>query len=336
MIECLAFTRKPVNQTGWVTLFCPPFFPPKGGQTIKLFTHPSIVVVLALLISGVTIADSNTRHYRIPAQPLTDALMQFATDTNLRLLFTADKVRGMSANSIDGSMTQAQALSKLLQGSGMTYRFVDAKTVTVELPPSNFKKTATVEETPEPQSSSDTTLPKVTVEADAEADPYDPTNITDPYNKSYSVSNSSTATKTDTPIINTPMSIQVVPKQILRDQQAYRIQDAVRNVSGVQPNFIGGGFDNFTVRGFNVETFQYRNGIRLSDLNFDLANTQQVEVLKGPSSGLYGRVEPGGLINVVTKRPQANPYYSLEQRFGSYGYFRTQADATGAITKDNH
>ncbi len=102
----------------------------------------------------------------------------------------------------------------------------------------------------------------------------------------------------------------------------------------MQQRFSTGGIDRFIVRGFDLGEIQYRNGVRLNNLNFDLANVQPVEVLKGPASGLYGRIEPGGLINVVTKRPQAQPYYALEQRFGSYDYYRTQVDATGPVTED--
>ncbi|MEQ1557310.1 MAG: TonB-dependent receptor plug domain-containing protein [Methyloglobulus sp.] len=116
----------------------------------------------------------------------------------------------------------------------MTYRFVDAKTVTVEAPDANFRKTANVEETPESQSNSDTTLPKVTVEADA-GNPYDDPNwANDPYNTDYNRRNGFAATKTDTPIFDTPVSIQVVPRAVMEDQKSSRIKDALENVSGVR------------------------------------------------------------------------------------------------------
>jgi iron complex outermembrane receptor protein len=156
----------------------------------------------------------------------------------------------------------------------------------------------------------------------------------DPYNQSYNVTNSSTATKTDTPIMETPMSIEIVPQAVIQDQQAYRVQDAVKNVSGVQQRSSGGGFDRFIVRGFDVGELYYRNGIRIPRINSDFANVQQIEVLKGPASGLFGRIEPGGLINVVTKRPDTEAHYALEQRFGSYDYYRTQFNATGPVTSD--
>ncbi len=65
-----------------------------------------------------------------------------------------------------------------------------------------------------------------------------------------------------------------------------------------------------------------------------LANAERIEVVKGAAANLYGRIQPGGMINVVTKRPQATPYYALEQRFGSFDLYQTLGDATGAINKD--
>ncbi len=208
-------------------------------MTIRFNRHHLIMALIIFILCGKVSAESTTQQYHIPAQPLNSALMRFASDANLELLYTADKLRAFKTSGLNGSMTSEQALSKLLQGSGMTYRFVDAKTVTVEQPDANFRKTANVDEKPESLSGGDTTLPKVTVEADA--DPYDSYNTADPYNKSYSVTNSTTATKTDTPIMDTPVSIQVVPKAVLRDQQAWRVEDAVKNVSGVQQVWASGG-----------------------------------------------------------------------------------------------
>jgi iron complex outermembrane recepter protein len=184
----------------------------------------------------------------------------------------------------------------------------------------------------------DSTLPKVTVEADAETptDPYDPTNTDDPYNKSYSVSNSTTSTKTDTPIMETPASIAVIPKSVLHDQQAYRLEDALKNVSGVQSQFsFGGDIETFVMRGFLQSSANYRNGIRIPATKFDLANIERVEVLKGASAMLYGFGDPGGIVSTVTKQPSSTPYYSIEQRFGSYDFYRTEASATGPISKDH-
>jgi iron complex outermembrane recepter protein len=161
----------------------------------------------------------------------------------------------------------------------------------------------------------------------------------------YSVSNTGVATKTDTPILVTPASVQVVPLQVLKDQQVISIDQALKDVSGV---VTGGGlannnaqpFASVYVRGFPTDTI-FRDGTRLdsygSDSNLFLqqfANIDSVEVLKGPAAILYGDVEPGGIVNIVTKQPQSTPAYSIEEQVGSFGLNRTTINATGPASQD--
>ncbi|MEH2405647.1 TonB-dependent receptor plug domain-containing protein [Nostoc sp.] len=148
----------------------------------------------------------------------------------------------------------------------------------------------------------------------------------------YTVPEASTATLTDTPLRDIPQSIQVVPQQVIKDQGITRIVDAVRNVSGTQ---IGGGYGNLfgevRIRGFGagslVDGF---NGL----LPANGANIEQVEVLKGPASVLFGEGDPGGLINYVTKKPLSNPYYSASFTAGSYDYYNPAIDISGPLTTD--
>ena len=157
-----------------------------------------------------------------------------------------------------------------------------------------------------------------------------------PYNKNYVAPNSSFATKTDTPIMETPLNIQVLPKAVLDDQQATRLDQAVKLVSGVTTGQGAGGIsDQITIRGFFNYNY-FRNGMRIdtnggSDGTRAMANVQSIEVLKGPAAMLYGRVEPGGMVNVVTKKPLDTPYYALQQQFGSFDFYRTSIDATGPV-----
>jgi len=156
---------------------------------------------------------------------------------------------------------------------------------------------------------------------------------------SYNVLDATTATKTDTPIMETPFGIQVVPQQVLKDQQVVRFNKALQNVSGVYfvPNSVG---DNASIlRGFQTGEY-YLDGVRQLPPSHqtgfrEIANIEQIEVLKGPASILYGRLEPGGLINLTSKQPLSTPYYALEQQFGSFDFYRTTLDATGPLMKDN-
>lgn len=155
----------------------------------------------------------------------------------------------------------------------------------------------------------------------------------------YVVRDASTATKTDTPIMQLPASVQVVPRAVIEDQKVTRVKEALENVSGVRPNpSIGAGTD-FLIRGFSDSRKLFRNGLLATSpstfrTEFDAANIERIEVLKGPAAMLFGRMEPGGLINIETKRPLDTPHHSVEQRFGSYDHYRTLWDATGPVDKD--
>ncbi|MEH2070892.1 MAG: TonB-dependent siderophore receptor [Nostoc sp.] len=153
----------------------------------------------------------------------------------------------------------------------------------------------------------------------------------------YRVPDASTATRTDTPLRDIPASIQVIPRQVLQDQKAVRLQDAVQNVSGVTQsgNYGGTGAPGFIIRGFE-QYGNFRNGFRDNDLFTlsDIANVERVEVLKGPASVLFGQAEPGGIINIVTKQPLSEPYYAADFTAGSYDFYRPTLDFSGPLNTD--
>ena len=143
----------------------------------------------------------------------------------------------------------------------------------------------------------------------------------------------------DIPLIDTPAAIQIIPRLVIEEQGARRLSDVMRNVSGVQnASTRGGRADIFVIRGFQMgriardgflPAMSFNDGQRLG-----LANVERVEVLKGPASVLYGAVEPGGLINVVTKRPQAEPRYSFTGKAGSFDFYNADIDLNQPLTKD--
>ena len=159
----------------------------------------------------------------------------------------------------------------------------------------------------------------------------------------YRVPNASTATRTDTAIIDTPQSIQVVPQQVLKDQQVVRVDQALRNVSGVTGELSGfSSAQSLTIRGFVTDSFAnipiLRDGFR-TYYNLgpqETANLERIEVLKGPASVLYGQADPGGIINLVTKQPLAKPFYDLQLQAGSFGFVRPSIDFTGPLDTDGN
>lgn len=151
----------------------------------------------------------------------------------------------------------------------------------------------------------------------------------------YVAKHASTATKTDTPLLETPVSVQVVPAAVIEDQRVNRLQEALENVSGLRSHNNDLEGYSYKIRGFNSLNL-FRNGLAvpltIATIE-EMANIAQVEVLKGPSSILYGRIDPGGLINLVTKKPSPETQYQIEQEIGSYDHLRTTWDATGALNQ---
>jgi iron complex outermembrane recepter protein len=169
--------------------------------------------------------------------------------------------------------------------------------------------------------------------------------VTGEQQRGYRVPSASTATGTDTPILETPFSIQVIPQEVIRDQQAIQIKDALSNVSGVayRGDVQGRSGNTFIIRGFS-DIQVLRDGFRRFGAGGDgegtaqpiteVANLERIEVLKGPASILYGAIEPGGLINLVSKQPLSQPFYEAELQFGSRGLVRPRFDISGPLTED--
>ncbi|OCQ95958.1 ferrichrome-iron receptor [Oscillatoriales cyanobacterium USR001] len=153
----------------------------------------------------------------------------------------------------------------------------------------------------------------------------------------YRVPNASSATRTDTPIRDIPQSIQVIPQEVIKDQQITRLEEALSNVSGVTfRGVVGGRGTEFDIRGFSNAPV-LRDGFRRygSFQSFpEVANLDRVEVLKGPASILYGEIQPGGLVNLVSKQPLAEPLYEAELQLGNQTFVRSRFDISGPLTSD--
>lgn len=274
-----------------------------------------LTAAILAAIASTAYAEQQKRHFDIPAQSLGSALQTLAAQSGAPMLYAEQTAAGKQSPRLSGDYTTAEAADKLLAGSGLVHSVAADGTVTVK---------------PAPQKQEATSLKPVTVLGETKEDPY---------SRDYNVRNSSTATKTDTPIFETPVSVQVVPRAVMDDQKSPWIKDALENVSGVRAQPTLGRGVGFIVRGFRNPRI-YRNGLVANASNagfpsdYDTSNIESIEVLKGPAAVLYGRIEPGGLINVTTKKPLDTPYYSLEQQVSSYDFYRTQWDAAGPVTDD--
>lgn len=151
----------------------------------------------------------------------------------------------------------------------------------------------------------------------------------------YHAIGTSAVSKVDVPIIDTPTTVNVVTSQLLADRKPNDLNDALSSVSGVsQANTLGGIFDAVQKRGFggNRDNSIMRNGIQAGPSHNFGATTDLVEVLKGPASVLYGIQDPGGIINVVTKKPLKEEKFTVGGSLGNNSAWGTQLDFTGPLT----
>ncbi|HIK14033.1 MAG TPA: TonB-dependent siderophore receptor [Leptolyngbyaceae cyanobacterium M33_DOE_097] len=153
----------------------------------------------------------------------------------------------------------------------------------------------------------------------------------------YNPSDSSTATGTDTPLRDIPLSIQVVPQQVLQDRNVTELGNALETVGGVVPSG-GRGTSvfgpNFLIRGFDVSDSIFRDGISYFSLApLSTNDIERVEVLKGPASVLFGQGEPGGIINLVSKKPLSEPYYAVSFSAGNFNTYRGDFDFSGPLNE---
>lgn len=154
--------------------------------------------------------------------------------------------------------------------------------------------------------------------------------VIDRQDSAYKAATAITGTKTDTPLLQIPQSIQVITREQIEDMGALDITDLYPLMGSVTEFSYGG----VSARGFRQEQTRY-NGISGSPYNefgiLTLNNVQQVEVIKGPVGLLYGDNEPGGMINIVTAKPKATAGGSLTARAGSWGLIGGEASVTGPL-----
>ncbi|MGB8601703.1 MAG: TonB-dependent receptor plug domain-containing protein, partial [Rhizomicrobium sp.] len=143
--------------------------------------------------------------------------------------------------------------------------------------------------------------------------------------------------KGQTPLIETPQNIQIISSDLLQAQGVTRLDEALRNVAGV----MGGGYystyDYFRIRGFDASGYIYLDGMRLDsyvDVNAEMFGLEQIQVVKGPASAMYGQGALGGLVNFVSKRPTDKAFLNVGGSFGSYDSYDFTFDGNLPVTDD--
>ncbi|UOP08437.1 TonB-dependent siderophore receptor [Pseudomonas palleroniana] len=156
----------------------------------------------------------------------------------------------------------------------------------------------------------------------------------------YRATRSASATKTDTAIRDIPQSISVIPATVLKDLGSHNVERALEYAGGVskQNNFGGLTLYEYSVRGFTTSEF-YQDGFSANrgyPSTPDTANIERIEVLKGPAASLYGRGDPGGTVNIVTKKPQPDAFTTLQTSAGSWDRYRTAIDVNTPLDSEGN
>ncbi|WP_413482443.1 TonB-dependent siderophore receptor [Morganella psychrotolerans] len=159
----------------------------------------------------------------------------------------------------------------------------------------------------------------------------------------YIATRSVSATKTDTPLIETPQSVTVLTRDEMTAHNAQSVSEALRYTAGVlQTNDAASSrFDNLSIRGFNItSTGMLRDGLRSTTAQAwpkaEQYGLERIDVIRGPASVLYGQNSPGGIINQVTKRPLYKPFHEIEVQGGNNNRKQIQGDLSGPVGDSDH
>lgn len=282
-------------------------------------------------------AEAAPKRYDIPAGPLGTVMAKFAGASGVLLAGASDLVQGRNSPGLSGTFTAAAAIKALLSGTGLeavrqangSYALRQA----AEPTPANPKRPAV-----------EAVLPVVTVKAGAELE------TANGPAAGYVARRNATATKTDTPIIETPQSISVVTRDEMDARGVRDVGEAAAYTAGVfsgsqgETALFGGnavkvrGFGGSGTAGFSFN--EYLDGLKLRGTGYDGANLdpylfERVEVLKGPASVLFGQTQPGGVVNMVSKRPSGDAVNEIRVSTGNRDRLEAAFDIGGTLNENS-
>lgn len=248
--------------------------------------------------------------FALVAKPLPQALNDFSRVTGQSVVYTDEAPYSLNAPAVNGRMSAEVALQRLLDGSGLSFRRTDSHTLALQPKPTEGALN----------------LGATTI-----------TSLRDD-SMSYQPPETSSVMRSSASLQEVPQTVNVIPAQVIRDQAPRNLDDALANVSGItQGNTLASTQDSVMTRGFgdNRNGSIMRDGMPIVQGRGMNATVDRVEVLKGPASLLYGIQDPGGVVNMVSKKPELTPYNDLTARGSTYGHGKNGSggtfDSTGAL-----
>ncbi|MFN4166991.1 MAG: TonB-dependent siderophore receptor [Pannonibacter phragmitetus] len=299
-----------------------------GLRRAGLLLAATLLTPVAIMTAGAgearAQAASQQFSFNIAAKPVPQAVNDIGRITGLAVVVRENHAITRAGNPVRGSMTAAEALSRLLQGTGLAYRFSNPGTVQVYDPAAADAGTSAT-------ATSGTTLDKIQLQGDTNgATTFVATNVTG-------------ATKMDAPLIEVPQSVSVVGRKQMETQNAQSVTEVLRYVPGVAIETYGPdpkGYDWIMMRGFNAQaTSSYMDGLRQVSSSYSFFRTDpyqldSVEVLRGPSSALFGQSDAGGVVNKTSKKPTEEVIRQIAFDYGSHDRKQAQFDLSGPLNED--
>ena len=256
---------------------------------------------------------SSVRAYNLPAAPLSTTLNQIASQGGLALSLNPALAAGKTSAPVNGQYDAAGALRAALRGTGLqleqssagTYTLVAVPEGTLALPETSVIGVETFESAWGPV-------------------------------EGYTATRTAAGTKTDTALVEAPRSISVATRQQMDDRSVHSLDDAVRYMPGITASSYGSDTraDWLRVRGF--EPTQFLDGLPLpkgvyANPKQETWNLDRLALLRGPASSVYGQTPPGGLLDMVSRRPSAEASSEIQLQYGSDNHRQINFASTGKI-----
>ncbi|MFY0731130.1 TonB-dependent siderophore receptor [Pseudomonas sp. NFX15] len=281
-----------------------------GMSALSFSAFALLPLSVALAAEAGTSQPREQFSFSLAAKPLPQALSDFSRVTGISVVYTDEAPYGLNAPAVNGQMSAEQALQRLLTGSGLTLRRTNGHTIALEPRPTEGALNLGA-----------TTISSVMDDS-----------------LSYQPPPSSSVMRSKALLQEVPQTVNVVSAQVIRDQVPRNLDEALANVSGItQGNTLASTQDSVMVRGFgdNRNGSIMRDGMPLVQGRSLNESVDHVEVLKGPASLLYGIQDPGGVINLVSKKPQLEQHNALTLRGSTYDDGKNGSggsfDSTGAL-----
>lgn len=290
------------------------------SRSLDTLLRPSLLAVAialsAPLISNPLLAAeqaSNVRTYNLPAAPLSTTLNQIASQGGLALSLNPSLAAGKTSAPVNGQYDAAGALRAALQGTGLqleqsstgTYSLVAVPEGTLALPETAVIGVENLETAWGPV-------------------------------EGYTATRTAAGTKTDTALVEAPRSISVATRQQMDDRSVHSLDDAVRYMPGITASSYGSDTraDWLRVRGF--EPTQFLDGLPLpkgvyANPKQETWNLDRLALLRGPASSVYGQTPPGGLLDMVSRRPSSDASSEIQLQYGSDNHRQINFASTGKI-----